>query len=105
MPGPQIGHGNGVTREFADALRGGTRRAPIAPQRRVAELTESSRRERVIDHANKEGGRIMKALKSVMLGLAVVSVLAGLSACAQRPVVMIGGAPAPAPSAAVQPAR
>ena len=47
----------------------------------------------------------MKALKSVMLGLALISVLAGLSACAKRPVVMIGGAPAPAPSAAVQPAR
>ena len=47
----------------------------------------------------------MKALKSLMLGLALVSVLAGLSACAKRPVVMIGGAPAPSPSAAATPAR
>jgi hypothetical protein len=45
----------------------------------------------------------MNALKSVMLGLALVGVLAGLSACAKRPLV-IGGAPAPAPSAAVSPA-
>lgn len=46
----------------------------------------------------------MKALKSMALGLALVSVLAGLSACAKRPVVL-GGSPAPAPSAAATPAR
>ena len=46
----------------------------------------------------------MKALKSVMLGLVLVSVLAGLSACAKRPVVL-GSAPAPALSAAVTPVR
>ena len=45
----------------------------------------------------------MKALKSVVLGLALVSMLAGLSACAKRPLV-VGGASAPAPSAAVSPA-
>jgi len=45
----------------------------------------------------------MKAhLKSVVLGLALVAVLAGLSACAKRPMV-IGGSSAPAPSAAVAP--
>jgi hypothetical protein len=42
-------------------------------------------------------------LKSVALGLALVTLLAGLSACAKRPMV-IGGSPAPAPSAAVAPA-
>ena len=41
-------------------------------------------------------------LRSLVLGLALITVLAGLSACASRPVV-IGGAPAPAPSAAVAP--
>jgi hypothetical protein len=46
----------------------------------------------------------MKALKSMALGLALVSVLAGLSACAKRPVVL-GSSPAPAPSAAATPAR
>ena len=46
----------------------------------------------------------MKALKSMALGLALVSVLAGLSACAKRPVVL-GNSPAPAPSAAATPAR
>jgi hypothetical protein len=47
----------------------------------------------------------MKAqMKSVMLGLALVSVLAGLSACAKRPMVIGGGSPAPAPSAAATPA-
>jgi hypothetical protein len=45
----------------------------------------------------------MKAhLKSVVFGLALVTVLAGLSACAKRPMV-IGGSSAPAPSAAVAP--
>jgi hypothetical protein len=45
-------------------------------------------------------------LKAVVLGLAVVTLLTGLSACAKRPMV-IGGASAPAPSASVtsQPAR
>ncbi len=42
-------------------------------------------------------------LKSVVLGLALITLLTGLSACAKRPVV-IGGSPAPAPSAAVTPA-
>jgi len=42
-------------------------------------------------------------LKSVALGLALISLLTGLSACAKRPLV-IGGSPAPAPSAAVTPA-
>jgi hypothetical protein len=42
-------------------------------------------------------------LKSVVLGLALVTLLAGLSACAKRPMV-IGGSSAPAPSAAVAPA-
>jgi len=41
-------------------------------------------------------------LKSVVLGLALVTLLAGLSACAKRPMV-IGGSSAPAPSAAVAP--
>lgn len=44
-------------------------------------------------------------LKSVVLGLALVTLLTGLSACAKRPMVIGGsGAPAPAPSAAVTPA-
>ena len=45
-------------------------------------------------------------LKAVVLGLALVTLLTGISACAKRPMV-IGGASAPAPSAAVttQPAR
>jgi hypothetical protein len=42
-------------------------------------------------------------LKSVVLGLALITLLAGLSACAKRPMV-IGGSSAPAPSAAVAPA-
>jgi hypothetical protein len=42
-------------------------------------------------------------LKSVALGLALVTLLAGLSACAKRPMV-IGGSSAPAPSAAATPA-
>jgi hypothetical protein len=42
-------------------------------------------------------------LKSVVLGLALVTLLAGLPACAKRPMV-IGGSSAPAPSAAVAPA-
>jgi hypothetical protein len=42
-------------------------------------------------------------LKSVVLGLALVTLLAGLSACAKRPMV-IGGSSAPSPSAAVAPA-
>jgi hypothetical protein len=43
-------------------------------------------------------------LKSVVLGLTLVTLLAGLSACAKRPMVIGAGAPAPAPSAAVTPA-
>jgi len=39
-------------------------------------------------------------MKSMALGLALITLLAGLSACARRPVV-IGGSAAPAPSAAV----
>jgi hypothetical protein len=47
----------------------------------------------------------MKAqLKSLVLGLALVGVLVGLSACAKRPVVL-GSSPAPAPSASAVPAR
>jgi len=42
-------------------------------------------------------------MKSMALGLALITLLAGLSACARRPVV-IGGSAAPAPSAAVTPA-
>jgi hypothetical protein len=42
-------------------------------------------------------------MKSVALGLAFITLLTGLSACARRPVV-VGGSPAPAPSAAVTPA-
>jgi hypothetical protein len=42
-------------------------------------------------------------LKPVVLGLALITLLAGLSACAKRPMV-IGGSSAPAPSAAVAPA-
>jgi len=42
-------------------------------------------------------------LKSVVLGLALVTLLTGLSACAKRPLVL-GSSPAPAPSAAVTPA-
>jgi hypothetical protein len=42
-------------------------------------------------------------LKSVVLGLALVTLLTGLSACAKRPMV-IGSSPAPSPSAAVTPA-
>ena len=42
-------------------------------------------------------------LKSVAVGLALITLLAGLSACAKRPIV-VGGAPAPSPSAAVTPA-
>jgi len=42
-------------------------------------------------------------LKSVVLGLALISLLTGLSACAKRPLV-VGGSAAPAPSAAVTPA-
>jgi hypothetical protein len=41
-------------------------------------------------------------MKTVALGLALVTLL-GLSACARRPVV-VGGASAPSPSAAVTPA-
>lgn len=41
-------------------------------------------------------------LKSVVLGLALITLLAGLSACAKRPMV-ISGSSAPAPSAAVAP--
>jgi hypothetical protein len=41
-------------------------------------------------------------LKSVVLGLALITLLAGLSACAKRPVI-VGGMSAPAPSAAVTP--
>jgi hypothetical protein len=41
--------------------------------------------------------------KSAVLALALVTLLAGLSACAKRPMV-IGGSSAPAPSAAVAPA-
>jgi hypothetical protein len=42
-------------------------------------------------------------LKSVVLGLALITLLAGLSACAKRPMV-VGGSSVPAPSAAVTPA-
>ena len=42
-------------------------------------------------------------LKSVVLGLALVTLFAGLSACAKRPMVL-GNSSAPAPSAAVTPA-
>lgn len=42
-------------------------------------------------------------LKAVVLGLALVSLLTGLSACAKRPMVL-GNSTAPAPSAAVTPA-
>ena len=45
----------------------------------------------------------MKTLKSVVLGLALVTLLTGLSACAKRPLVL-GNSPAPAPSAAAAPA-
>jgi hypothetical protein len=45
----------------------------------------------------------MKTLKSVVLGLALVTLLTGLSACAKRPMVL-GNSSAPAPSAAVTPA-
>ncbi len=41
-------------------------------------------------------------LKSMALGLALITLLTGLSACAKRPLV-VGGSPAPAPSAAVTP--
>jgi hypothetical protein len=48
----------------------------------------------------EEGGIVMRThVKSVVLGLALITLLTGLSACAKRPVV-IGGSPAPAPSAA-----
>ena len=43
------------------------------------------------------------SLKTMVLGLALVTVLAGLSACAKRPMV-IGGSSAPAPAASVTPA-
>jgi len=46
----------------------------------------------------------MKTLKSVVLGLALVTLLTGLSACAKRPMVIGGNSSAPAPSAAVTPA-
>ena len=42
-------------------------------------------------------------MKSMALGLALITLLAGLSACARRPVV-VGGSAAPSPSAAVTPA-
>ncbi len=42
-------------------------------------------------------------VKAVVLGLALVTLLTGLSACAKRPMV-IGGSSAPSPSAAVTPA-
>ncbi len=42
-------------------------------------------------------------MKSVALSLALIALLTGLSACAKRPMV-IGGTPAPSPSAAVTPA-
>lgn len=41
-------------------------------------------------------------LKSVVLGLALITLLTGLSACAKRPMVL-GSSSAPAPSAAVTP--
>jgi len=41
-------------------------------------------------------------MKSMALGLALITLLAGLSACARRPVV-VGGSAAPSPSAAVTP--
>jgi hypothetical protein len=41
-------------------------------------------------------------LKPLVLGLALITLLAGLSACAKRP-VLVGGTSAPAPSAAVTP--
>jgi len=41
-------------------------------------------------------------VKSVVLGLALITLLTGLSACAKRPLV-VGGSPAPSPSAAVAP--
>jgi hypothetical protein len=41
-------------------------------------------------------------VKSVVLGLALITLLTGLSACAKRPFV-VGGSPAPSPSAAVAP--
>jgi hypothetical protein len=55
-----------------------------------------SRKERKEDDMNA-------SLKTMVLGLALVTVLAGLSACAKRPMV-IGGSSAPAPSASVTPA-
>lgn len=42
-------------------------------------------------------------MKSVALALTLIALLTGLSACAKRPLV-VGGNPAPAPSAAVTPA-
>jgi hypothetical protein len=42
-------------------------------------------------------------VKSVVLGLALITLLTGLSACAKRPMV-VGGSSAPAPSAAATPA-
>ena len=42
-------------------------------------------------------------VKSVVLGLALITLLTGLSACAKRPLV-VGSSPAPSPSAAVAPA-
>ena len=42
-------------------------------------------------------------LKAVVLGLALVTLLTGLSACAKRPMVIGGNSPAPAPSAAATP--
>jgi starvation-inducible outer membrane lipoprotein len=42
-------------------------------------------------------------VKSAVLGLALITLLTGLSACAKRPMVIGGSAPAPSPSAAVTP--
>jgi len=58
------------------------------------------REDRVFTHRRR---MVMKThVKSVVLGVALITLLTGLSACAKRPLV-IGGSPAPSPSAAVAP--